>query len=422
LRREAVPVVANNSKVTSHRTSFSGVISLGNPAQDFRVVFDTGSGHVVIPLSLCKDESCVKHRQYNMSNSMTAMPIQTDGSKCTKGELCDQMTIHYGTGVVMGEFVNDRMCFGKGNFCIQVTAVAALKMSDHPFKDFSFDGVLGLGLKPLTIRPEFNFLNRLVGGEFGVFLSQSQENSEIAIGGYNRQRVLGPVLWAPVAKAWLGYWQVRIKAVKIAGRTLDICKDGSCHGVVDTGSSHLGVPRSSFAEFMNMLSVGSGGAASCTEIAAAQVEIVLEYFNLMIGPRQYMRPLPLHKDVNLTELSGPSITSVGSNDTDTPALPVAAGLAASASNASVSSSTCTPRLMPVNFPEPLGPKFFVLGEPVLHRYYTVFNWERQRIGFAVSDTAHNRRELQVSQSVEQGLVEDQTFLVQVFVSVQRCAA
>merc|ERR1719174_3202413 len=50
---------------------------------------------------------------------------------------------------------------------------------------------------------------------------------------------------------------------------------------------------------------------------------------------------------------------------------------------------CRPRLMPVNMPAPLGPNLFILGEPVLHRYYSVFDWAGPRIGLSVANTATN---------------------------------
>merc|ERR1719389_778356 len=50
---------------------------------------------------------------------------------------------------------------------------------------------------------------------------------------------------------------------------------------------------------------------------------------------------------------------------------------------------CRPRLMPVNMPAPLGPKLFILGEPVLHRYYTVFDWAGPRVGFGVANSKRN---------------------------------
>merc|ERR1712232_705602 len=52
--------------------------------------------------------------------------------------------------------------------------------------------------------------------------------------------------------------------------------------------------------------------------------------------------------------------------------------AASQQNESEVKRFCNPRTMAVNLPEPLGPKLFILGEPVLHRYYTVYNWQAQQ--------------------------------------------
>jgi len=40
--------------------------------------------------------------------------------------------------------------------------------------------------------------------------------------------------------------------------------------------------------------------------------------------------------------------------------------------------------MPVNLKAPLGPDLFILGEPFLHRYYTVYDWQAQRIGFGTA--------------------------------------
>merc|ERR1719482_1130632 len=53
---------------------------------------------------------------------------------------------------------------------------------------------------------------------------------------------------------------------------------------------------------------------------------------------------------------------------------------------------CRPRLMPVNMPAPLGPNLFILGEPVLHRYYTVFDWAGPKIGFGVANNKRNTQD------------------------------
>merc|ERR1719393_1045256 len=112
LRRESVPV-KRKGKVVSFKTSYSGLVSIGQPAQSFRVVFDTGSGHLVLPSVECGSEACQVHLQYNQTASGSAQPINADGSVVKPGNRCDQVNIGFGTGKVKGEFVRDTLCLGK---------------------------------------------------------------------------------------------------------------------------------------------------------------------------------------------------------------------------------------------------------------------------------------------------------------------
>merc|ERR1719409_1171505 len=50
---------------------------------------------------------------------------------------------------------------------------------------------------------------------------------------------------------------------------------------------------------------------------------------------------------------------------------------------------CRPKMMPVSMPAPLGPKLFILGEPVLHRYYTVYDWTSESVGFGLAASRRN---------------------------------
>merc|ERR1740123_793566 len=48
---------------------------------------------------------------------------------------------------------------------------------------------------------------------------------------------------------------------------------------------------------------------------------------------------------------------------------------------------CRPGLYPVELMEPLPPKIFLFGEPVLRKYYTVYDWELTRIGFTLAGSS-----------------------------------
>merc|ERR1719428_2196247 len=57
LRRESVPVVRHN-KTVSYKTSYSGLVHMGTPLQEYRVVFDSGSGNLILPDSQCDTDAC----------------------------------------------------------------------------------------------------------------------------------------------------------------------------------------------------------------------------------------------------------------------------------------------------------------------------------------------------------------------------
>lgn len=462
LRRESVPIY-RQGKIASFKTSYSGIIKLGTPPQEFRVVFDTGSGNLVLPSLACESEACLVKQRFDMKASNSSVAINTNGSMVSEGEMGEQVTIGFGTGQITGEFVSDTVCIDthinsseppimgealkKENgqqtdappdlnehslagirtpspFCMDMHVVMAVEMSTQPFKSFNFDGILGLGLPTLAMTDKFSFFNvvasnrKLGGSYFGVFLTEGEdgEESEIAFGGHNSKRLLGPLSWASVAMADEGYWQIAINAVRINGHTLDVCRDGTCRGIVDTGTSHLGVPAPYDGEMANLMTTAAGDLLDCRLANAPELEIEIAGFNLTLHPFNYMRRLPLREDVTVGSFQGVYIPSNETNATlnkpssadavqasmnASSALP-ASGIEVNASMATVSSNNktdalnnattprrhCRPRIMPVRLPPPLGPKLFILGEPLLHRYYTVFDWANLRIGFSL---ANNRR-------------------------------
>jgi len=407
LIRESVPVVRNKVTV-SHKTSYSGFVSIGTPAQQFRVVFDTGSSHIVVPSLGCPNETCKEHKQYDLEASSTGVAINGDGSAVPEDELCDQVTIGYGTGSVKGEFASDQVCPGEASLqhktpCIDVSIVIAVEMTNNPFRSFNFDGIFGLALDSLAMTPDFSFLTRLAGShsdaeqQFGVFLTHEEfgEQSEIALGGYNPNKVLTPLKWAPIAKADMGYWQVYIKEVRIDGKVLPGCEDGTCRGIVDTGTSHIGVPGPELRHLVDHLSLDvHDPVVDCRKLEGVSLEFVLGHeLTLKLEPSDYMRPLSLERGMNVGLSNGK---------------PVLAGLRGDNTNSSQSSDqqmvtdgsgqvaklrTCTPRMMPVNLPAPLGPKLFILGEPVLQKYYTVYDVAQKRVGFGLSANSENKRAL-----------------------------
>jgi len=368
LWKQYVPIV-KNGKVVAYKTAYYGQIHAGSPElDDFTAVFDTGSGHVILPSTACTSEICVKHNRYNRSKSDTALDVDADGSFLRPySKDRDLVNIEFGTGEIFGEFVQDRVCIGQQRGCATTRLIAATSMTEDPFGVFAFDGVLGLGLSALTLDSKFNFFAQLVDQNpgmqpyFGVFLARSEADGDslITFGGMVKDRITEDIQWIPVAMSELGYWQVQLKGVRMGDAPLEECADGSCRAILDTGTSLLGVPQMSARRIHRLLArqVPQEYYANPTKIDCRRLPGHLVNFDLTpnvsvtLQPEDYSRPVPF----NMTVPGGTKARLF-----------------------------CRSLLLPVDMAPPLGPKIFLWGEPVLRRYYTVYDFKNKRIGLAPS--------------------------------------
>jgi len=385
LQKQVVPV-KRGAKTVSHKTAYFGNVSLGYPPQEFSMVMDTGSGHVLVPFEGCKSVPCAKRRRYSSQISQTGLNIDHDGTPVEEEER-DQATIAFGTGEVFGQFVSDLVCVSAESRtrsqskkdvplgCARVRVVTALEMSEEPFNSFQFDGVLGLGLQPLALTPEFSFFNAISTARgisqpyFSMYLGRrDDEGAEIIFGDYKHERLSGGVRWAPVQKPELGYWQVKIESVFIGKERLRICDSGECRAIVDTGTSSLGVPKSNMIDFQQRLvrKVSKNHTdVDCRKEVGPEIRFTISGgVTLSLSVEDYARPAPFLADVDLVARlkSGAAATS------------------AALSQSAPQHLYCKPQMAPMELPT--GKQTFILGEPILRKYISVFDWSVPRVGFA----------------------------------------
>lgn len=374
LDKQYVPVMRGNTTVM-HKTAYFGTVYVGSPEmQAFSVVFDTGSGHFFLPSDTCTTAACMRHRRYKRSLSQSVKDIDADGALISQPSSDalerDKVQIQFGTGQVEGEFVQELACLSnhtgevdiaQRDDCAMVRVITATDMTDEPFGEFQFDGVVGLGLESLALHSDFSFfgqiarLGRLPTKSFSVFVSRHDSvASEIAFGGHDERRIGEALQWAPVVRPELGYWQVNIKSISVGNETLPWCDTGGCSAVLDTGTSLLGVPRKSLQDFHWLLArilPEAPAGSDCRNSPGPNITFSLGDFNLTLGPEDYSRPKPLQ--INNTKANRSQIV-------------------------------CRASLLPVDMSESLGARAFILGEPVLRKYYTTYDWGRQQIGFAAA--------------------------------------
>jgi hypothetical protein len=379
------------------RNAYYGTLSVGSPPQPFKVVFDTGSGHLILPSMYCHSETCRAHSRYKRSASGTARDIDWNGTLTPPNTPRDQITVAFGTGEITGVFVEDIVCLDGvesetqtshpgvsdgivatsseselPDGCMRLRMIAATEMSEEPFKAFEFDGILGLGLDGLSQSPEFNFLHVVrasvqdqgscILDTFSVFLADNDiEDSEITLGGWVDERKEEDLSWAPVQDPEMGHWMVRIKSVRVNNELLDFCRN-DCKAAVDTGTSLLAVPKLAFPELYELLRHPTQLEGNC-DGPGPLLHFEFEEFTLTLGPREYAQAQPTSSK---SRIAKPRFESKAADGNETQRKDL----------------FCRPMLMSLDMPEPLGPKLFILGEPVLRKYYTVYDAHEKRVGFA----------------------------------------
>lgn len=334
LQKQLYKSVANSKIV--HKSAYYGQIHIGSPPQAFTVVFDSGSGNLVLPSSFCTGHPCMMHRRYDFARSSTGNQINLDGTNVVDGYPRDGLTVTFGTGSITGVFMKDEVCVG--SLCSKMHFLAAETESEDPFAAFKFDGVLGLALPAMSQGPMFNFLDQIIQSSqlrqpiFSVFLSDSSsEESEITFGGMKKDHMKTDLFWMPVQKG-SGFWQVLVQDITLNSKRQHLCEP-HCNVALDTGTSELAGPSHVIHGLTRKLQLDSG-CSNYDDMPTLGFLLGGKILNLQ--PMDY-----IDKD----------------------------------------RSGCSLTFMDLDVPPPTGP-LVVLGDPFLRRFYTVFDRKHEQVGFA----------------------------------------
>lgn len=312
---------------------YYGEVDVGSPPQKFFTIYDTGSANLWVPSKKCTN--CNQGgRLYDATESST---YASNGK---------ELELSYGKGSCKGFLSNDDVIMAGLTIsnCTfgEVTSIAVDAFGNRPF-----DGILGLGLPGTAadgVTPPMEMLvseGKLAHNVFAFYLSTGEmHNSMLTLGGTDDSYHAETFHYAPLVSQNNGYWMVSASDVKLGGASTGAC-DGSngCLMVVDTGTSIFVGPPKDMDSIIKQVGTVS---ADCSNTAT--LPTITLTFN--------------GKDFDL----GPDFYVVRVKDENTGQIQCESGLAS----------------MDIGMP------LWILGDPFLRKYYTVWDADQMRVGFALA--------------------------------------
>jgi len=340
-----------------HALQYYGQVTIGTPPQNFTIIFDTGSGHLMVPSARCDSAACSKHKSFQMNKSSTAVPIGWADSPLTPAADetdRDTLIVNFAMGDAVGQYVRDRVCLGGGDaFCALADFVEMTEESDNPFKNAEWDGILGLG-QAVSDAPEFNIFGVLASNStprmhqpiFSVYLGQEvADEAEITFGGVRQERMASPLTWVPVSTE--GYWQFQFTDFLIDGKPTGLCKKygaRQCQAVLDTGSSLMMGPHEDLEVILKALHFPKDTQQNCSS------KQTFPKLGFVIANKSFEMEADDYMDRTQLEGNAPGVES------------------------------CWAHMMPIG-DTGRGP-IFVLGMPFMRAFYTAYDVKQKRIGVA----------------------------------------
>jgi len=327
---DSIPSV---SLIDLQDAEYYGEVDIGSPPQKFKVIYDSGSSNLWVPNKDC--DNCKKGSpRFDSSKSTT---FTKDGQS---------FQLAYGTGSCNGFISKDTVSLGgldiTGASFGEVTHEAADVFGQAPF-----DGILGLGPPAAAVDKVpmpmqlLKDQGKIQNNVFAFYLaSGGKTGSTLSLGGPDPKFYTGDFTYIPVAAAakLLPYWLVSAKDIKVGSAGSVGCNFlTGCELVVDTGTSVIAGPPAAIKKLTDKIGDVKEDCSNLKELPTITFSIHGKDFDL--EPDFYVLQIPTDKGLQ-----------------------------------------CELGIQGINAGVPI----YILGDPFLRKYYTVWDADQQRVGFALA--------------------------------------
>jgi hypothetical protein len=335
-RFQALSLIQAGGPIPAHLTNILNFqyytnITLGTPGQSFKVVLDTGSALLWVPGAKCESMTCKIHARYNASASST------------RHSLPEQLDIKYAGSSIHGSLVEDSLSINGGKIKKQTFGTAESEIGMQLLFG-KFDGVLGLaephpGSRFASTSVLLNMAKQGVipSAQVSFYLSTDAESSMAIFGGTEAKYHSEPFRYFPLRHHVPQYYDLHLEGVSVGSDAQDI--DGEARACIDTGTSLVAGPPEVMKKILKLVKVED----DCSNRATLpDVSFTFGGHSFTLTQEDYVMKSKIKGRVK-----------------------------------------CFPGFMSLDVPAPRGP-VWILGDLFIRKFYTVFDLENKRIGFAKS--------------------------------------
>nr|AAL24045.1 aspartic proteinase [Plasmodium chabaudi chabaudi] len=309
---------------------FYGTGEIGDNKQSFAFILDTGSSNLWVPSKACKSEGCSYKHTYDSEKSHT---YEKDGTP---------VSIVYGSGGIKGFFSNDIFTLGHHTIPYKFIEVTQTDDLEPIYSGSPFDGILGLGWKSLavgSVEPaivEMKKKGQIENALFSFYFPAAEDaNGYFTIGGIEESFYTGDITYEKLTNE--SYWQIQLD-VAFGSVTLD-----NASIIVDSGTSAITAPSDFLDKFFNTITSIPVPflplrVVLCDDKTLPVLKFTPKGATYTIEPQQYL--------FDLDPTGG--LCLIGITDVD------------------IDAST------------------FILGDVFFKKYYTIFDYDNERVGFALA--------------------------------------
>merc|ERR1711976_536194 len=187
--------------------------------------------------------------------------------------------------------------------------------------------------------------NHLLKRNLMTFYYSFNENTDgqITFGYIDTTKFTGSMQYFQVVDKY--YWTIKMDDIKYNGKSLNLC-NGGCKAVVDTGTTLITGPTAQLRTLLQAIPTEN----DCSNYdKAGDLSFVFSGVEYTLNREEYM---------------------------------VKTGVA--------STKKCRALMMPLDVPPPHGP-LWILGDVFMQKFYTVFDRDNDRVGFALATHAEARQ-------------------------------